>query len=209
MHPHYGKGFGQAFFRGHAHQRAEMQNASQDRGTKSAFVYFVRCVYCDYRIEALPEGRTMTMPAFAEELGARLPSASEKAAANQLRQIIAAHAAGDAKLRVLDDDKQAAEVTLTPGLSSLLMEVLRHVGRGDAVTLVPVSQMLTTQQAADILNVSRPYLISLVEKGEIEHTLVGRHRRIKAEDLFAYKRARDEKRRKALAEMAETDAELL
>ncbi|SFJ91421.1 DNA binding domain-containing protein, excisionase family [Sphingomonas sp. NFR04] len=151
----------------------------------------------------------MTMPAFAEELGSRLPSASEKAAANQLRQILASHASGDATLRVLDDDKTSTEVTLTPGLSRLLMELLRHVGRGDAVTLVPVSQMLTTQQAADILNVSRPFFISLLEKGEIAFDTVGRHRRIKAEDLFAYKRARDEKRGSALSALAELDAEHL
>lgn len=151
----------------------------------------------------------MTMPAFAEELGGRLPSASEKAAANQLRRIIAAHVSGDAKLRVLDDGNGPAEVTLTPALSSLLMELLRHVGRGDAVTLVPVSQMLTTQQAADILNVSRPFLISLLDKEAIKHTLVGRHRRIKAEDLFAYKRSRDEKRSEALSNLAELDGEYL
>lgn len=151
----------------------------------------------------------MTMPAFAEELGSRLPSASEKAAANQLRQILASHASGDATLRVLDDDKTSTEITLTPGLSRLLMELLRHVGRGDAVTLVPVSQMLTTQQAADILNVSRPFFISLLEKGEIAFDTVGRHRRIKAEDLFAYKRARDEKRSSALSALAELDAEHL
>ncbi|QDZ06399.1 helix-turn-helix domain-containing protein [Sphingomonas panacisoli] len=151
----------------------------------------------------------MTLPAFAEELGARLPSASEQAAANQLRQIIAAHATGGTTLRVLDDDKKASEITLTPALSSLLMEVLRHVGRGDAVTLVPVSQMLTTQQAADILNVSRPYLISLIDKGAIAHHLVGRHRRIRAQDLFAYKKARDGKRQGALDALAEADAKLL
>lgn len=151
----------------------------------------------------------MTMPAFAEELGSRLPSASEKAAANQLRQILASHASGDATLRVLDDDKTSTEITLTPGLSRLLMELLRYVGRGDAVTLVPVSQMLTTQQAADILNVSRPFFISLLEKGEIAFDTVGRHRRIKAEDLFAYKRARDEKRGSALSALAELDAEHL
>lgn len=151
----------------------------------------------------------MTMPAFAEELGSRLPSANEKAAANQLRQILAAQASGDATLRVLDDEKKPTEVTITPGLSRLLMELLRHVGRGDAVTLVPVSQMLTTQQAADILNVSRPFLISLLEKGEIKFDTVGRHRRVKAVDLFEYKRARDDKRAKALSSLAEMDAEYL
>lgn len=150
----------------------------------------------------------MTMPAFAEELGGRLPSASEKAAANQLRKIIAAQAGGDAKLRVLEDGT-AAEITLTPALSNLLMELLRHVARGDAVTLVPVSEMLTTQQAADILNVSRPFLISLLEKGDIGFSLVGRHRRIKAEDLFAYKRARDGKRDAALSKLGELDGEFL
>lgn len=151
----------------------------------------------------------MTIPAFAEKIGSRLPSANERAAANQLRQILASQASVGAKLRVLDDSRQSADVTLTPALSNLLMELLRHVGRGDAVTLVPVTQMLTTQQAADILNVSRPFLISLLEKGDIGHTLVGRHRRVKAEDLFAYKNARDTKRSDALSELAETDAEYL
>ena len=153
----------------------------------------------------------MTMPAFAKELGDRLPSADERAAANQLRKILAAQATGEAesKLRLLQEDKTTSEVVLTPALSRLLMEVLRHVGRGDAVTLVPVSQMLTTQQAADILNVSRPYLVSLLDKGEIAHSLVGRHRRIKAEHLFDYKQGRDGKRAAALSELAAMDAELL
>jgi len=152
----------------------------------------------------------MTMPAFAEELGGRLPSMHERAAANQLRQLLAAQAAGDAKFRVIDEDaRQSAEIVLTPALSNLLMELLRHVGRGDAVTLVPVGQMLTTQQAADILNVSRPFLISLLEKGEIEHSFVGRHRRIKAEHLFEYKKLRDERRSGALSALAELDADNL
>ncbi|SFJ77892.1 DNA binding domain-containing protein, excisionase family [Bosea sp. OK403] len=152
----------------------------------------------------------MTIPASAEKIGGRLPSASEKAAANQLRKVLASHAAGDAKLRVLaKDDRKPSEVTLTPGLSALLMELLRYIGKGDAVTLVPVSQMLTTQQAADILNVSRPHLISLLEKGAIKFELVGRHRRISANDLFAYRHARDEKRSRALRDLAEMDADLI
>ena len=151
----------------------------------------------------------MTIPAYAQELGGRLPSESERAAANQLRTIIAANASGDATLRVLGECKKPAEVTLTPALSGLLMELLRHIGRGDAVTLVPVQQMLTTQQAADILNVSRPFLIRLLERGDIPYTTTGRHRRIKAEDLFGYKRTLVDRRAAALAALAEADAALL
>ena len=152
----------------------------------------------------------MTMPAFAEELGGRLPSALERAAANQLRRILASHVSSDSTLRIIDDEtKKPSEITLTPGLSKLLTELLRHIGSGDAVTLVPVSQMLSTQQAADILNVSRPFLISLLDKGEIDHELVGCHRRVKAETLFAYKRTRNEKRGKALDALAALDGESL
>jgi excisionase family DNA binding protein len=153
----------------------------------------------------------MTVPAFAEELGDRLPSAGERAAANQLRQILAAQVAGEAgqKLKVVDEDGRSAELVLAPALSRLLLELLRHVGRGDAVTLVPVSQMLTTQQAADILNVSRPFLIGLLERGDIAFETVGRHRRVKAEDLFAYKRARDARRDQALSDLAGLDGESL
>src|SRR5580704_7669062 len=150
----------------------------------------------------------MTIPAFAKELDSRLPSADEKAVANQLRRILAAQMSVGAKLR-LREGERPVEISLTPGLSNLLMDLLRHVGRGDAVTLVPVSQMLTTQQAADILNVSRPFLIGLLDKEAIKHTLVGRHRRIKAEDLFAYKRTRDQERSDALGALAASDADLL
>lgn len=125
-----------------------------------------------------------------------------------MRRILAAQMNDGAKLRLREGEKPV-EINLTPALSNLLMDLLRHVGRGDAVTLVPVSQMLTTQQAADILNVSRPFLIGLFEKGVIKHTLVGRHRRVKAEDLFAYKRTRDQERSDALAALAAADADLL
>lgn len=152
----------------------------------------------------------MTLPASARPFGDRLPSATEKAAANQLRQVIAAKAGGGARLRVLDEgSSEATEIVLTPALSGVLMELLRHISNGDAVTLVPVSKQLTTQQAADILNVSRPHLISLLERGDVPYTMTGRHRRITADQLFAYKKRRDEKRAAALADLAALDADLL
>jgi excisionase family DNA binding protein len=152
----------------------------------------------------------MTMPSNAAAVGRQLPSDTDRAAANQLRRLLAAHVSGDAKLKIIyDQTKKPADVTLTPALSGLLMEVLRHFGKGDAVTLVPVSQMLTTQQAADILNVSRPFLIGLLERGVVPFELVGRHRRVRAETLFDYKRARDAKRSEALAELAALDGEQL
>jgi excisionase family DNA binding protein len=151
----------------------------------------------------------MTLPAFSEELGSRLPSADERAHAALLRKILASHMEDGSKLKVFDDDGKPVEIVLGRPLSNLLMDLLRHISSGDAVTLVSISEMLTTQQAADILNVSRPYLIKLLENGAIKYTQVGRHRRIRAEDLFAYKRARDAERSAALDELAALDAEIL
>ena len=75
-----------------------------------------------------------------------------------------------------------------------LERVAELLGRGDAVTVVSVGKELTTQQAADILNVSRQYLVRLVDEGRIAHTRTGTHRRILVEDLLAFKKVRDRER---------------
>ena len=145
-----------------------------------------------------------------EDLDQRLPSEHERANANELRKLLAERVERGGELRVFQGpDMPPVELKLTPAVANLLLDLLRHIGSGSAVTIVPYEQMLTTQQAADILNVSRPYLISLLEKNEIDFDTVGRHRRIRAEDLFKYKRNRDERRRKALADLAALDGETL
>ena len=69
----------------------------------------------------------------------------------------------------------------------LLRDLLADMAQGDAVAVVPLHTEMTTQQAADFLNVSRPYLITLLERGELRHTKVGTHRRIQFKELIAYK----------------------
>ena len=71
------------------------------------------------------------------------------------------------------------------------------------MSLVPLKQELTTQEAANLLNVSRPFLIKLLEQGEIPYIKVGSHRRIRFEDLMAYRQQRDLKRRQSLKELTQ------
>jgi excisionase family DNA binding protein len=141
----------------------------------------------------------------------RMPSDAEIENANQLRRVLAGTIRDDQPTRfelALGSDTRT-EVVLMPALARSFMDLLRYVGSGRSVTIVPTEEQLTTQQAADLLNVSRPYLIRLLEKGEMPHTLVGRHRRIRAQDLFDYKKKRDAERAQALEELAELDAGLI
>lgn len=149
----------------------------------------------------------MTLPStYSDPIGKRLPSAEERRAADQLRTLIARAQSDGAPLRLANGASGAsAEVVLGPALTELLLEVLRPISAGNAVTLVPISQKLTTQQAADLLNVSRPHLIKLLEAGAIQYTLTGRHRRIEAKDVFAYKAERDSQRDEALDEIGRID----
>lgn len=83
----------------------------------------------------------------------------------------------------------------------LLRQIVTVLARGDAVTVVPLHKELTSQQAADLLNVSRQYLVRLLDEGAIPYTKTGKHRRIRINDLLEYKKKRDEQRRKGLIEL--------
>lgn len=92
-----------------------------------------------------------------------------------------------------------------------LERVVEVMARGDSITIVPVGREVTTQQAADLLNVSRQYLVRLLDDGKIRHRKPekpGKHRRLRIEDVLAYKQQRDRDRRAGLRELTRLTEEL-
>ena len=104
------------------------------------------------------------------------------------------------ELKVTLDDGQ--ELMLPKSATPLITHLLTEIARGNAVSIVPVHEDLTTQEAADQLNVSRPYLVSLLEKGVIPHHKVGTHRRIRLQDVIAFKSSFEQQRQAIMQELA-------
>lgn len=135
-----------------------------------------------------------------------LPSADDaELAAEASRHLSRAKHEG-AELRVQVDGGEL--LRLPKSVSDLLYHVLTEMAQGNAVTLIPVHAELTTQEAADYLNVSRPYLIRLLETGRIPFSMVGTHRRVKFGALEAFRKTSEEARQKAMEELAAQAQEL-
>lgn len=103
-------------------------------------------------------------------------------------------------------EDEAVSVEVPAEALRLLVEILDQLANGNAVTVAPVTAELTTQQAADLLNVSRPYLIGLLEQRAMPFRYVGNRRKIRLTDVLAYRRTDDEHRQAALDELTR-DAE--
>lgn len=142
-------------------------------------------------------------------VGLGLPAEHERDAARQLRGILLSLVEGGHDLELRDASGETATVALGPAMTELILGVLRPFSEGEPVTHVPVFQEMTTQEAADILNVSRPSLIKLLEDGAIPFHKVGTHRRVRLVDLLVYRSERDSARHDALSEMAEADGDLI
>ncbi len=142
-------------------------------------------------------------------LAPTLPSEAEAILAKETSRVLAARVqtADPLQLRMLDDPT-AGTVKLPATAVRMLIQILEEMARGNAMTLIPVHAELTTQQAAGMLNISRPSLIQLLDEGKIEYRRVGTHRRVRFEALMAHKRRADAERRAVLAELAAYDREL-
>jgi excisionase family DNA binding protein len=94
-------------------------------------------------------------------------------------------------------------ITLPESVFYVLERVAEVLARGDSITLVPVGREVTTQQAADLLNVSRQYLVRLLDEGRIPFRKTGKHRRVRVEDVLSFKQTRDKDRRAGLRELSQ------
>lgn len=106
------------------------------------------------------------------------------------------------RVQVLNDDGAEPIVTLPAPALDLLLRILREMAQGNAITLVPHHAELTTQQAADALNVSRPHFVKLLERGALPFRKVGTHRRVLLRDVAAYKRRIEAESEAALEKLA-------
>ena len=131
---------------------------------------------------------------------------AEAAAVLQLRDFMAAKPAGErhhASLRSPDGH----QLEIPNSIYRVLVAAVTAMAQGSAVSIVPVHHELTTQQAAELLGVSRPHLVKLVDAGQIPHHKTGSHRRIYFEDLMQYRDMRDAQRAEALRELTRKSAE--
>lgn len=138
-----------------------------------------------------------------------LPTMPEIEAAKQSSRLLSKYADADRVQLTLRANNGAAEDLVLPGqIMQLLLDIVSEMAKGNAISLVPIHHELSTQEAANLLNVSRPHLVSLLEKGALPHRKVGAHRRVLASDVLAYKESLLAQRNTALDELTAISQEL-
>jgi excisionase family DNA binding protein len=143
-----------------------------------------------------------------DDLNTVTPSEDEAKLAEESSRLLAARLARAREFRLQIDGGKGEPLVIPAAAAKVLFRVLTEMGRGNAVSLVPIHAELSTQQAADLLNVSRPHLVKLLDEGKIPSHKVGTHRRVRSADLLAYKKEVTDRRLEALDELAALSQEL-
>jgi excisionase family DNA binding protein len=146
----------------------------------------------------------MQMPDPFDDRDTAIPSPEDAELATHASQALAPKV--EAELRVTLDD--GTELTLPRAATRLLHHLLTQMSLGNPVTLIPIHAELTTQEAADYLNISRPFLIKLLEANKIPLHMVGTHRRIKFTDLESFRKKAEQERQSAMEELTRQAQEL-
>ena len=136
------------------------------------------------------------------------PSAAEAVVAEKSSRTLAPHVGTDALRIQVTERGVVEELVLPPAAARALLGVLTEMGRGNAVAVASDQAELTTNQAADLLNVSRPHLTKLLADGLIPFRMVGTHHRVRLQDVLAYKKETDAQRLAALDELTALGQEL-
>jgi excisionase family DNA binding protein len=139
------------------------------------------------------------------------PTEADALLARESSRRLATHPLGkkaSVRIQFLDGGKEVEAVVVPASALRLFLHLLTEMSRGNAVTLIPTHAELTTQQAADLLGVSRPYVVKLLDDGKIPFRSVGKYRRVRFDDLMAYKRKDDEARAKILDQLTAEVQEL-
>lgn len=134
-----------------------------------------------------------------------IPSTDDSRLAQEASRTLARKAA-DTELKVKLED--GSELVLPKAATRLLGYILTEMSQGNAVTIIPLHAELTTQEAADLLHISRPHLIKLLTAKKLPFHMAGSHRRIKFNDLRAYENEVEKTRREAMQELANQAQEL-
>ena len=111
-------------------------------------------------------------------------------------------------LSVVDKSGHTHVVQVPSSALQLMIEILTQLGQGNSVSITPIHAELTTQEAADMLGMSRPTLINLLDAEKMPYSRRGNRRKVAYADLISYKNALQQKRLKALAELSELDQEI-
>jgi len=146
----------------------------------------------------------------SHRLGPIAPSEHDIRLARESSRRLSPYMKRDLRVRIEDAPPEAdqPDIELPAAAVHLLVHLLTQMAEGNAVTLMPIHAQLTSQQAADLLGVSRPFLVKLLDEKKIPFHKVGTHRRIQFSDLMAYKQTMDAQRHEALDELARQSQEL-
>jgi len=143
-----------------------------------------------------------------ESIDVRKPSKEEQRAAMESYGALAAtldHLHSENTRIEIEETEE--RIKIPKSALELLAKILKEISQGNPVSIVPIATEMTTQAAAELLGCSRPHVVKLLEEGHIKYTKVGKHRRVKYEDVVNYRNMVKSSQKSAISEIMRLDEE--